>query len=112
CNSPPTRFSNSESRLSQGEPSTKEAAQGSLSALRRRPVFFGQDRSASLSSRALALALIRQRPMLGSQPRKGGSRFDVADRFRDTRENLGLSAVIGRTVHLNPSANLPGRVRP
>jgi hypothetical protein len=55
-------------------------------------------------SSALAFALIRQRPMLGSQLRKGGSRINIADRFSDTRENLRLSAVVGRTVHVNPSA--------
>jgi len=68
-----------------------------------RPVFFGQDRSASLLSDALALALTRECPMHGSQLRKGGSRFDVADRFSDTRENLRLSAVVVRTVHVAPN---------
>jgi len=65
-----------------------------------RPVFFGQDRSASLLSGALTL--IRQCPMLGSQLPKDGSRFDVAYRFGDTRENLRLSAVVVRTVHVTP----------
>src|SRR5215510_3778940 len=40
--------------------------------------------------------------MLGSQLRKDGSRFNVADRFSDTRENLRLSAVVVRTVHVAP----------
>jgi hypothetical protein len=67
-----------------------------------RPVFLGED--ASLLSGALALGLIRPRPMVGSQLQKGGSRIDVAHRFCDAREKLRLSAVIGRTVHVNPSA--------
>jgi hypothetical protein len=42
--------------------------------------------------------------MLGCQRRKGGSRIDVADRFSDSRQNLRLSAVVGRTVHVGPPA--------
>jgi hypothetical protein len=68
-----------------------------LSALRRRPVFPGKDLLSLLSG---ALALIRQLPMLGSQLPKGGSRIDVADRFRDAREKCRLSAVVGRTIHV------------
>jgi len=70
-----------------GNPRVLEGSrQGSLSVVRRRPVFLGEDRSASLLSGALAL--IRERPMHGSQLPKRGSRIDVADRSRDTRKNL------------------------
>jgi hypothetical protein len=73
-----------------------------LSALRRRPVFPGKDLLSLLSG---ALALIRQLPMLGSQRQEGGNRIDVADRFSNARENLRLSAVVGRTVHVAPPGN-------
>jgi hypothetical protein len=78
---------------------------GSLSALRRPPVFLGRDLLSLLSG---ALALIRPCPMLGCQLRKGGSRINVADRFSDPRQNLRLSAVVGRTVHVDPG-NFPCR---
>jgi hypothetical protein len=82
-------------------PRAVEGRPSSLSVLRRQPVFLGQILPSLLGG---ALALIRQLSMLGSQLPKGGSRFNIGDRFSDTRESLRLSAVIGTTVHVNPSA--------
>jgi hypothetical protein len=70
------------------------------------PVFLGKNLLSLLSG---ALALIRQRPMLGCQRRKGGSRINVADRFSDTREcKNGPPVVLGDRWGARPGVDVHG----